>query len=285
MSVPLKILSLGAGVQSSTILLMSIRGNLPRIDHAVFADVGWEPKPVYEWLRWLEGEAGKAGIPLHIVSAGNLREHVLAAVDEGRRVSSPPFFTAGEDGVAAPINRSCTSNFKIIPIERQVKKLMGHKPGSRLPTDLRVEQWIGISADETQRMKRSKVPWMRFWHPLIEDEFGAAQEAPIRQMPMTRTDCLNWMKSHGYPEPPRSACIGCPFHSNAEWRAIREDPEQWADAVEFDRRIRRSKMHGMKGDVFLHRSLLPLDEAPIDRHPPGQQDWGLIQECAGVCGV
>lgn len=40
---PLKILSLGAGVQSTTLLLLAERGELERPDRAIFADTGWEP--------------------------------------------------------------------------------------------------------------------------------------------------------------------------------------------------------------------------------------------------
>ena len=36
----LNVLSLGAGVQSSTLLLMSCRGVLPKLDAAIFADTG-----------------------------------------------------------------------------------------------------------------------------------------------------------------------------------------------------------------------------------------------------
>ena len=39
----LRILSLGAGVQSTALLLMSIRGEIDRRDCAIFADTGWEP--------------------------------------------------------------------------------------------------------------------------------------------------------------------------------------------------------------------------------------------------
>lgn len=283
----MNILSLGAGVQSSTILLMSIHGELPRIDHCVFADVGWEPPEVYRWLEFLKVKAAEAGIPIHVVSEGNLREHVMDAVKTGKRVSSPPFFTEGEDGRASLMNRSCTSNFKIAPIARKVKELMGHKPGSRLPLSVQVTQWIGISGDEMQRMKVSQDKWMRFWHPLIEQPYADDGTCSLREWSMTRQDCQKWMRDHGYPEAPRSACIGCPFHSNAEWRRIRQDPEQWKDAVDFDRAIRDSMpLHGMRHPVYLHRSLLPLDQAPIDG-VPGQQgiDWGMTQECAGVCGV
>ncbi len=61
------VLSLGAGVQSTCVLLMSCRGVLPKLDCAVFADTGWEPKAVYDHLEWLKGEAERAGIPVHVV--------------------------------------------------------------------------------------------------------------------------------------------------------------------------------------------------------------------------
>ena len=70
----LNILSLGAGVQSSTVFLMSCRGMLPKLDAAIFADTQWEPKAVYEWLsRVLEPQAQRAGIPIFRVSAGDIR--------------------------------------------------------------------------------------------------------------------------------------------------------------------------------------------------------------------
>ena len=54
----IKVLSLGAGVRSSTVLLMSYHGELPLLDAAIFADTQWEPKAVYEHLEWLKQEVG-----------------------------------------------------------------------------------------------------------------------------------------------------------------------------------------------------------------------------------
>lgn len=48
-----QVLSLGAGVQSSTVLLMSIVGELESLDGAVFSDTGWEPQAVYDHLQTL----------------------------------------------------------------------------------------------------------------------------------------------------------------------------------------------------------------------------------------
>ena len=41
MTKPLRILSLGAGVQSTTLLYMMIEGEIERPDHAIFSDTGW----------------------------------------------------------------------------------------------------------------------------------------------------------------------------------------------------------------------------------------------------
>jgi len=46
----MNILSLGAGVQSSTVLLLSCRGERPTLEAALFAETQWEPKAVYQWL-------------------------------------------------------------------------------------------------------------------------------------------------------------------------------------------------------------------------------------------
>src|SRR5919198_522536 len=44
---PLRILSLGAGVQSSTLLLMALAGELPRLDAAILLDNPWVRR-----VRW-----------------------------------------------------------------------------------------------------------------------------------------------------------------------------------------------------------------------------------------
>jgi hypothetical protein len=81
-----------------------------------------------------------------------------------------------------------------------------------------------------------------------------------------------------------------PYTSNSGWRNLRDNhPAQWAEAVAFDRAIRagsaRANANGvpLRGQAFLHPSLRPLDQAPIDtplrrRHsrPAGQEeaeDW------------
>ncbi len=86
----LRVLSLGAGVQSTTVLLMALRGKFhEKLDCAIFADTGWEPKAVYNHLGWLTDQAAQGGIPIHQVTAGNLRQELLDGT-AGRRMPKDP---------------------------------------------------------------------------------------------------------------------------------------------------------------------------------------------------
>ena len=70
-----RFLSLGAGVQSSTLALMIAHGELEPVDAAIFADTGWEPKKVYAWLDWLEKQLP---FPVYRVTAGDLGRESIA---------------------------------------------------------------------------------------------------------------------------------------------------------------------------------------------------------------
>ena len=276
---PMKILSLGAGVQSSTLLYMSALGELPRIDHAIFADTGWEPKPVYEWLEHLKIFSSEHGIPLHVVSKGDLRkdaEKGSHTIDSGRHYSMMPIFTknatTGHQGKI--FARQCTTYYKVRIIQKKLRELAGLSPHQRGPGTLLVEHWFGISQDEIRRTRISPHTWIDYRYPLIED----------CDPPMTRQDCISWWRNKGMAAPPRSSCCGCPFHRDSEWRWLKEnDPAGWADAVEFDRKIRRAGDHETEG--YLHRSVVPLDEVDLRSAEEKGQGNMFDNECTGVCGV
>lgn len=268
----LRVVSLGAGVQSTTMLLMGLDGAFGDVpDCAIFADTGWEPKAVYDHLDWLERAV--APFPVYRVSAGNIRSNTLR---QDVRNAQPPLYvlSMGSDRETM-IRRQCTKGYKIEPIQRKVREMVGLKPRQRSPKRVVVEQWIGISLDEAQRMKPNPERWIENRWPLIERR-------------LSRHDCLSWLLGRGYPEPPKSACIGCPYHSDHQWRQMRDhDPESWRDAVEFDREIRRVGIRKIEGEPYLHRSLKPLDE--VDLSTPedhGQMVLdGFGAECEGMCGV
>lgn len=123
---PLRVLSLGAGVQSTTVALMASRGVLAPPDVAIFADTGWEPKRVYEHLAWLRTQLP---FPVHVVSAGNLRENVLTRQNtSGGRYAAIPYYVKNADGSDGLGRRQCTSEFKLKPIHRELRRLLGKGP-------------------------------------------------------------------------------------------------------------------------------------------------------------
>jgi hypothetical protein len=268
---PLRVLSLGAGVQSSCLLLMSLAGELPRLDAAVFADTGWEPRAVYAHLDRLQATAQAAGVLVYRVSAGDLR---AGALDPDRRFASMPLHVRRTDGGRGMVRRQCTREYKVSPIRRQVRQLW--QAAGRPP----VQQWLGISLDEAHRMRSSGVKYVSHHYPLVDRR-------------TTRADCQDWLAGHGWTKVPRSACIGCPFRSNQRWRELRDHaPGEWADAVAFDHAIRgghagrgRPELHGR---AYLHHSLVPLDQADLTPRP-GRKRGSLLDgfgnECEGICAT
>ena len=279
----IRVLNLGAGVQSSAILLMACAGELPRPDVAIFADTGEEPASVYAWLaQTLRPAAERAGIPIEVVSA-----HSKSTQDRPTKLGDIPAYVVGKDGKGAPIRRQCTRDWKIDPLDRRVKELLGLRRGQHWPTGLAVESWFGISGDEIQRMKHAVEPWRRYWHPLIETPWGESGKRPAwRDPPLRRSDCLAWMRANGFGEAPRSACTFCPFHSDKEWRRLQEnEPEAFAHAVAADAML-RSHPRRHTGAMFVHRSLRPLGEIDFTRQRSLDLGGGdFDDECSGVCGV
>jgi hypothetical protein len=285
-----KVLSLGAGVQSSTIFMMSCLEELPRVDCAVFADTGWEPQAVYEWLEYLKEQGDKYGIPLHIVSRGNIRDDFLG---DGRytknkkrgHYSTIPFYTITPNGSKGMGKRQCTVDYKVTPINQFLRReILGLKPRQRAPKELKIQQWLGISADEMQRMRAPRDKWLSNYYPLCGLETFQDGRIIDTKKRIRRHQCIEWMEKKGLPKPPRSACIGCPFHSNEEWRHIRDgDPEAWADALDFDVKVRN--LSGMRGRVYIHRDLVPLGEADIDSLEEKGQQSLFGNDCEGMCGV
>ncbi|MFF6847063.1 adenine nucleotide alpha hydrolase family protein [Streptomyces antimycoticus] len=246
-------------------LLLSAEGRLPKLDAAIFADTGWEPAAVYEHLNRLVREVAEpAGIPVYRVSSGNIRNDAL---DPEHRFASMPLFIKNPDGGDGMTRRQCTSEYKLKPIKANVRMLLGYPHPRPVPRGVYAEQWIGISRDEFGRAKDSGIQYLRSAFPLLDMDGGADGREG-----WTRNDCIRYLRSNGWASTPKSACIGCPFHGNAQWRKLRDDhPDEWADAVDFDHAIRSGNARGnangkpLLGEAYLHRSRLPLDQAPIGR--------------------
>jgi hypothetical protein len=176
-----------------------------------------------------------------------------------------PLFIKNLNGSKGILRRQCSHQYKVKVLLAEARRRLGAEvlPEGRIGRTRRgryLFQWVGISTDEFVRAKDSGVSYARNVFPLLD-------------LGYSRQDCQQYLADHGFAAVSRSACVGCPYTSNTGWRSLRDNhPEQWEQAVAFDRQIRsggaRANANGNRllGQAFLHPSLLPLDQAPID--PP-----------------
>lgn len=265
----LTVISLGAGVQSSTMAIMAAKGDFPNVDCAIFADTGYEPKAVYTYLEFLKKILP---YPVYLVEKGNIRDDMLAAKGTTNFVVAP-FFTQNKiTGKKGMVMRQCTNDYKIQPIRTKIRELCNVKKGKHFPKDKYVEQWIGISTDEAGRMKPARDKYILNRHPLIEAK-------------MSRQDCINYLKKENIPLPEKSACIVCPYHNDAYWHFMKtERPSEFADAVDFDKQVRNISRKEDE-QLYSHRSCKPLDEVEFDKKETDKQLDMFNNECEGMCGV
>lgn len=257
---PIHILSLGAGVQSSTVALMAAEGEItPMPAFAVFADTGDEPQAVYEWLSKLETmlpfrvKIARNAIPINGKLSDNLFQWDHSQI--------PAFKINPKTGAPGLGKRQCTKHWKIVPVHRKIREATDTK-NKRLEPGF-VELWQGISVDEIFRAKESREPWIKHRFPLLEKR-------------MRRGDCVAWLKRRGL-EAPRSACIYCPLKKQSEWRKSMAIPEERALILKVD------AMLNERGE-FLHPSCKPI--GAIDLTEEGYAELDLFNnECEGMCGV
>lgn len=272
------VLNLGAGVQSSTIYCMIADKELDiPLDGAVFSDTQEEPEEVYRHLDWLRSLGGP---PIVTVTVGCLGDDLR----NGRkplasRVASIPCFTTAKEGRAdGMVQRQCTKEYKIEPIERWIRReLVGLKPKQQMPADVTVHQYMGFSMDEPGRAARARLRFKQL-------RWGEVH-FPLFDLEMTRRDCVKYLEGR-VPHPvPRSACVFCPFKNNREWRELRDNnPAGWKRAVEVDAALRvdgNVVNRGLDQKLYVHRQCVPLDKANLGDDQPDL----FAMECEGGCGL
>ena len=271
----LRILSLGAGVQSSTLALMIEKKEIPMVDAAIFADTMGEPKVVYTHLNWLEKQLS---YPVYKVKWRNLKQDIFNASIGKYKGFTAPFYTQNpKTRKKGMLRRQCTADYKIKPVIKKIRELLGYKKGEKVKKSIKVELLMGISIDEVMRMRINKMKYITNIYPLIDSK-------------LSRHDCLNWIKKNNYPKPPRSACTFCPFHSKIEWLEIKKNKEEWNEVVDMDHAIRQQEKFKKNKDgsaffqdkLYLHRSCVPISE--VNFNEDNNQLNLFNNECEGYCG-
>ena len=268
---PLKILSLGWGVQSWTLAAMAALGEIPMPDYAVHADTTHEMQGTYQhaekWTPWLE----EHGVKVRTVQNNDV------AVAPGRvgveyQVNIPAHSINVHTHKKGQMNRQCTSDWKINPLHRFARSIVG-----KISPEC-VEMWMGISLDEWQRMKTSRKQYIKHVYPLVDRR-------------LNRAWCTAWLEQHGLDIPPKSACTFCPYHSTKKWKRMKQaGGKDWEEAVSIDDSIRNlgklDPSGGVHFNMFVHSAMLPLEEAVRIPEDYGAKQMEMDMPCdSGHCFV
>ena len=255
----LNVISLGAGKQSTYMLLRALNGDFEfKPDYAIVSDTGCEPSYVYEYLEWLINYCKTVyNFDIIVVKKGDLTNDVIDYVQgKTKRVSQLPFFL-GDGGF---IMRQCTPDYKIAPVRKKIQEIRGSK---------RVRLWIGISLDEQERVRISNVKYIDHYYPLVDNR-------------ITIDQIIQWFITNGVPEPGKSACTICPFHSHSYWQVLKKSyPLDFEKACVFDDAIRNYPK--LRSKAYLSNKRKPLREIDFEQVPSLFPE--LIEECYGLCGL
>lgn len=243
--------SSGGGVQSAGIAALIVMGKL-RPDLGIIIDTEREQSTTWEYMDNVITPA-LATVDFKLT---RVRKSEYATVDlyggaDGDTLLMPVY--TNQSGDVGKLPTFCSNEWKTRVVRRWATA-QGCK---------QIDMWLGISADEKRRMKKSAGKW-GYRHPLIE-------------LGMNRGDCIELVRKMGWPTPPRSSCWQCPNHTQTEWRDIKENkPIDWQQAINFDRTMRLKDPN-----AFLHADCVPLEHADLS-----EKNGVLFEHCdSGLCFV
>ena len=268
-----KVLSFGAGTQSTHLLEMHFRGEID-YDYIVFSDTGAEPKFIHDQMEWWRSRQKEVGnktpfiVTNHNAMTRGLEEKLWRYILTDYKRFQLPLYCNEECSNGTLIKkcgllpRQCTGDFKIVPVQQAVRKYIkeeiGLKQNQMIPKDIGIVMDIGFSFDEIRRVggyKSHQSDYIYLSYPLIE--FGKTTE-----------DSIRFLKQNSFPTK-RSRCYLCPFNCDKaeigmDWMEIIEtEPLSFLKACYFDDRIRnliKDKMERFNSTVYFHYSRKPLRE-------------------------
>lgn len=261
----LRAFSFGGGVQSTAALVLAARGEID-FPLFIFANVGDDS----------EHPATLAYVAQHARPFADARGIEIVEVQKRRRSGEPDTIWEWLDrtertiGIpmrmanGAPGNRSCTEQFKIGPVRRELKR----RGASRTrPAAL----GLGISADE--------------WHRMRADRLGSItrSEYPLVDLGLNRGDCIGAIGDAGLPVPPKSSCFFCPFHKTSEWQELKRSyPELYRASEALEQRLSERRARLGKDPVYLSYKAVPLARV-VGTHDQLDLFEGASCDIAGYC--
>jgi hypothetical protein len=168
----------------------------------------------------------------------------------------------------APGRRSCTADFKIRVIAKELKR-------RGATADVPAVVGVGISLDEIHRANARKrvAPYERVVYPLV----GIGDDTGLK---LNRLDCERIIRDSGLPVPGKSACYFCPFHKQARWSDMaRQRPDLFAKSVALEELLNQRRAVLGKDPVYLSAYGMPLAQA-VDQ---GQPLLPLVDGDDGSC--
>lgn len=255
----MKILSFGAGMQSTALALMSCENAMsgdwkhplvPIYDAVLFCDLGFEPPWVSRQVEFVRDACHNAGIFFKVLEAPLYRDFLQNFGE--RRTISIPWWTVDESGHKSKMPRNCTIDYKVEVISKFVRwELLGYRKGQKLrPKDRKAhEMHMGFSAEEIKRCKESP-------SPLFVNKF------PLVDMGLTRADNYAYIRNVWGLETKASACCFCPFHKNYFFQYLAEnEPDEYRRLIGVDLLLRdKTPKPPMTSDLFISRSRKRLYE-------------------------
>lgn len=267
MTTPLRTVSYGGGVQSTALLALAATG---KIDFRtfLFANVGDDSEHP-DTLRYVREIAapyaerhGIELVELHRQRRDGTSETLRGRLmREGSRSIPIPMRMSGN---GAPGTRSCTADFKVRVIAKELKRR-----GATVDDPATVA--LGISVDEIERAK-----------PGIDPRNPSQMRVyPLLDLGLHRSACRRIITEADLPVPPKSACYFCPYHDTEAWRRLKRDtPALFDDSCQIESTLNERRAVLGRAPMWMHRSLRPLAES-IDDQP---QLPGLGDDCdSGWC--
>jgi len=225
--------SYGGGSPSLALIILNLKKQIKpitdrnQIDEIIFADTGWERTDIINQTKEIKKYVESFGFKFTIVQSelGTLENYLESQIKDDAFIPIP--YHSKNKGIG---QRQCTSQFKIRPIHKYLRKTYG--PISRIAQ-------LGIHYDEFERVKdpQTKRDVNRF---------------PLVDLKLRRADCVKIVEEEGLPIPPKSACVGCPYLPASRFISLSKDiPSDFERAEKIDSQLNKKKK-------YLSRTMIPL---------------------------